>query len=100
MLALGGAGHISATANILPRQVAELYNLTVQGRWDDARALHYDLYTLNDALFWETNPGPLKSALGMMGKIRPHLRLPLTAISEDHRVQLRRVLESYGVLPS
>ena len=100
MLALGGAGHISATANILPRQVADLYNLTAQGRWDEARDLHYYLYPLNSALFWETNPGPLKAALGMLGKIRPHLRLPLTSISDEHFQKLQTVLASYGVLPS
>ena len=99
MLTLGGAGHISATANILPRQVADLYNLVVQGEWERARELHYYLYSLNDALFWETNPGPLKAALGMMGKIRPHLRLPLAPISHEHYQGLEKILRKYGVLP-
>ncbi len=100
MLALGGAGHISATANILPRPVADLYNLVAQGEWKKARELHYYLYPLNDALFWETNPGPLKAALGMMGKIRPHLRLPLVAISPEHYRGLEAILRQYGLLPN
>lgn len=97
MLALGGAGHISATANILPREVADLYNLTVRGEWEKARDLHYYLYPLNDALFWETNPGPVKAALGMMGKIHPALRLPLAPISDAHRQGLREILTQYGI---
>ncbi|MHB1956493.1 MAG: 4-hydroxy-tetrahydrodipicolinate synthase [Sulfobacillus sp.] len=98
MLALGGAGHISATANILPREVADLYNLAAQGEWEKARELHYHLYPLNDALFWETNPGPLKAALGMMDKIRPHLRLPLVPVSSEHYQGLAKILHQYGVL--
>lgn len=98
MLALGGSGHISATANLLPGPVADLYNLTVHGEWEKARELHYHLFALNDALFWETNPGPLKAALGMMAKIRPHLRLPLTAISDEHRKGLANILQRYGLI--
>ncbi len=98
MLTLGGSGHVSATANILPRQVADLYNLAAAGEWEKARELHYQLYPLNDALFWETNPGPLKAALAMMGKIRPNLRLPLVMPSPAHAQGLRKILADYGVI--
>lgn len=100
MLAVGGAGHISATANVLPTEVADLYNLVQDNRWAEARDLHYRLLALNQALFWETNPGPLKTALSMMGKIEPAIRLPLTLMGEDKTQALRRVLSSYHLLPN
>lgn len=98
MLALGGAGHISATANLLPRAVAELYNLTARGEWEKARDLHYHLYPLNDILFVETNPGPLKAAMGLTGQIKPHLRLPLAPVSDQHLEDIRATLGHYGLL--
>ncbi len=99
MLAVGGAGHISATANLLPKKVADLYNLGAEGRWVEARDIHYELFPLNDVLFIETNPGPLKAAMGMMGLIRPHLRLPLSDVSDEHRMSISAVLTQYRLLP-
>lgn len=98
MLAIGGAGHVSATANILPREVAQLYDLVAAGKWDAARELHYHLLPLNDALFIETNPVPVKAALGLMGKIDPEVRLPLVPMSPEHLSQLKAVLDQYGLL--
>jgi 4-hydroxy-tetrahydrodipicolinate synthase len=100
MLALGGAGHLSATANVVPEAVANLYNLVRDGRWHEAMDLHYHLLELNRALFWETNPAPVKAALGMMGLIHPAIRLPLVPISEEHRSALRAVLQKYGLVPA
>jgi 4-hydroxy-tetrahydrodipicolinate synthase len=98
MLALGGAGHVSATANLLPREVAQLYNLVQQGKWQQAIDLHYYLLELNEALFWETNPGPLKACMAMQGKIRPVVRSPLALPSEEMQGRLRQVLDKYGLL--
>jgi 4-hydroxy-tetrahydrodipicolinate synthase len=98
MLALGGAGHVSATANILPREVADLYNLARKGSWDAARDLHFRLLPINEALFWETNPIPLKCAMGMMGKINPRLRSPLYPLSEEKAGKLRQVMKTYGLV--
>jgi 4-hydroxy-tetrahydrodipicolinate synthase len=67
VLAIGGAGHVSATGNVLPEKVAALYDLTAAGRWSEAQDLHYALMPLNEALFFETNPVPAKTALGWMG---------------------------------
>jgi 4-hydroxy-tetrahydrodipicolinate synthase len=99
MLAVGGAGHVSATGNVLPRQVAHLYDLVVAGRWEAARELHYELLPMNDALFLETNPVPVKTALGLMGKIDPEVRLPLAPMGEATHAQLRQVMSMYGLLP-
>lgn len=98
MLALGGAGHVSATGNVLPRQVADLYNLCEEGRWGEARDLHFALLEMNEVLFIETNPAPVKAALGMMGLISPELRLPLAPISAVSAERLRTVMEQYGLL--
>jgi len=99
MLAIGGAGHISATANILPREVADLYNHVVAGRWAEAIDLHYHLLPLNDVLFLETNPGPLKWAMGRLGRINPYLRLPLCEPSAEHQAAIEATLADYGLLP-
>lgn len=97
MLAIGGAGHVSATANIFPREVADLYNHAAAGRWDDALDLHYWLLPMNDVLFVETNPGPLKWALGVLGKITPHLRPPLCEPSPQHQQRIAQVMATYGL---
>lgn len=97
MLAIGGAGYISATANVLPRECAELYNLVARGEWKKAQDLHFYLLDLNEALFWETNPGPVKAALAMMGKIKPVMRLPMALPSEETQQRLRGVLKQYGI---
>jgi 4-hydroxy-tetrahydrodipicolinate synthase len=99
VLALGGSGMVSATGNVMPREVAELYNLCRDGKWDEARELHYYLTPLNDALFLESNPAPAKTALGWMGKIDPELRLPLAPLSETNQAKLRETLASYNLLP-
>lgn len=99
VLAVGGAGHVSATANVLPREVARLYDLTAGGQWDAARELHYHLLPMNEALFLETNPVPAKTALGLMGKIDPEVRLPLAPMSPDNVDRLKKVMASYGLVP-
>jgi 4-hydroxy-tetrahydrodipicolinate synthase len=98
MLALGGAGHVSATANVAPERVARLYDLCAAGRWDEARDLHYELLELNEVLFLETNPGPVKAALGMMGLIDPEVRLPLAPVSEATAERVRAALDRLGLL--
>ncbi|MCL6585528.1 MAG: 2,4-dihydroxyhept-2-ene-1,7-dioic acid aldolase [Anoxybacillus sp.] len=98
MLAIGGAGYISATANVAPEKVAEVYNAWIAGDVKRAQDLHYELMPLNDVLFKDTNPAPLKAALGMMGKIYPKLRLPMDLPSPELQQEIRGVLEGYGLL--
>lgn len=98
MLAIGGAGHISATANIFPREVADIYNHVAAGRWEEAIELHYYLLPVNDMIFFETNPGPLKFALGELGRINPILRPPMCEPSEANQQRIRGVLASYGLI--
>ncbi len=95
MLAIGGVGHVSATANLLPREVAALYDLVVAERWQEAMDLHYRLLPINEALFLETNPGPLKWAMGELGWIAPHYRLPLCEPSPANQERIRAAMAEY-----
>jgi 4-hydroxy-tetrahydrodipicolinate synthase len=97
MLAIGGAGHVSATANVFPREVADLYNHVAAGRWNEAVDLHYHLLPMNDVLFVETNPGPLKWVMGKLGMINPYLRPPLCEPSADNQKRLQEVMDGYGL---
>jgi 4-hydroxy-tetrahydrodipicolinate synthase len=65
---------------------------------DGAQALHYELMVLNNAMFIETNPVPVKTALALMGKISDELRAPLAQMSEDHVGQLKAVLKQYTLI--
>lgn len=98
MLAIGGAGHVSATANVAPKEVAELYNKWEAGDVIGAQDLHFSLMPLNNVLFRDTNPAPAKAALGMMGKIKPVLRKPLDVPSEKIQHDIRDTLKSYNLL--
>ncbi|RSL33113.1 2,4-dihydroxyhept-2-ene-1,7-dioic acid aldolase [Salibacterium salarium] len=97
MLAIGGAGSISATANVLPGKIARLHDAWFEGDVETAQSLHYELMPLNDVLFKDTNPAPVKAALGMMGKIEPELRLPMDVPSRALQDEIRETLKQYGV---
>ncbi|MGJ9385048.1 2,4-dihydroxyhept-2-ene-1,7-dioic acid aldolase [Salipaludibacillus sp. CF4.18] len=97
MLAIGGAGSISATANVEPRKVADMHNAWEQGDIKKAQDLHYELMNLNDVLFKDTNPAPSKAALGMMGKINPTLRLPMDLPSKELQDEIRETLKQYNI---
>lgn len=97
MLSIGGAGHISATSNVAPKQVAEIYNAWIEGDVKRAQDMHFEMMELNDVLFKDTNPAPAKAALGMMGKIKPVLRKPMALPSEELQKEIRQVLKNYGI---
>jgi 4-hydroxy-tetrahydrodipicolinate synthase len=98
MMAIGAKGVITVTANIVPRDMAAMVDAFTAGKLDEATRLHYRLYPLSTALFYETNPIPVKEALAMMGKIQPELRLPLCPMSADNRDKLARALKDYGLI--
>ena len=92
LLALGGKGTISVSANVAPKDVADMCAYWESGLYEDARALHYKLEPLNQAMFIETNPIPAKTALAMMGRIEEEFKLPLCEMSPANKEKLRRVL--------
>lgn len=98
MLAIGGAGFISATANVEPKGVAELYNAWEEGDVKRAQDLHFELMPLNHVLFKDTNPAPVKAALGMMDRAVPKLRMPMGLPSEELQEEVRDVLVDLDIL--
>ena len=98
LMCVGGKGVISVSSNILPADMAALCNLCLEGKYAEARKLYYRLLPILHALFYETNPAPVKAALAMMGKIASdEVRLPLVSMSQANRERLRRELQNYGI---
>ena len=97
LLTIGARGFITVTANIVPNDVAELYNKFTAGDYEACRDLHYKLLPLNEALFLETNPIPVKRALALMDRIEMGCRLPLCEMSKTHLDKLKSVLKNYGL---
>jgi 4-hydroxy-tetrahydrodipicolinate synthase len=98
LLALGGKGVISVTANVAPREVSDMCRLWKEGKYEEARALHYRLEPLNAAMFIETNPIPAKTALALMGRIREEFRLPLCEMSDANKEKLRKTIRDFGLI--
>ena len=98
MIAVGAKGVISVAANVVPRLVRDMVHLAMDGEMEEARYIHQYLHPLTKALFVETNPIPVKTALGMMRKIKPEFRLPLTPMSENNQKVLKNVLKKMGVI--
>jgi 4-hydroxy-tetrahydrodipicolinate synthase len=98
MMAVGGRGVITVTANVVPSEMANLVKAFAAGKIEEARRIHFRLSALFAALFFETNPIPVKEALGMMGKIDPELRLPLCAMASETREKLARVLKDMALI--
>jgi 4-hydroxy-tetrahydrodipicolinate synthase len=94
LLSIGSHGSISTCANVVPRQTAELERAYRAGDVARARALHYELLPVMQALFFETNPIPVKTALYLIGRIPDAtLRLPLTPMEKTNRDRLESALE-------
>jgi 4-hydroxy-tetrahydrodipicolinate synthase len=100
MLAVGAHGLMNAVGNIAPRKVAELYELTAAGKMAEARALHYALYELNAAVFFDTNPIPMKYMMKRLGILpTEEHRLPMVPSTPELQKRLDGVLVRAGLLP-
>ena len=98
IMAVGGIGVISVTANIVPSSMAEMVKACLDGEWEQARTLHLNLFSLFKAMFFETNPIPVKTALAMMGKIEEEFRSPLCQIGAENKEKLAAVLKKYKII--
>jgi 4-hydroxy-tetrahydrodipicolinate synthase len=98
VLALGGKGVISVVANIVPKDASELIKAWEGGQIDRARGLFYRIFPLCQAMFYETNPVPVKTAMAMLGIIGEELRLPLAPMAPATRDKLKKALQDYGLL--
>ena len=98
VLAIGGIGVISVVANIVPKQTAEMIKQFEAGNLEQARKIYYELLPLIKAMFIETNPGPVKTAMGMMGLIKPQVRLPLSPLLPENEEELKKILKHYNLI--
>jgi 4-hydroxy-tetrahydrodipicolinate synthase len=98
LLALGGKGVISVSANVAPKEVSMMCSLMLNGEYDEALKLHYKLEPLNAAMFIETNPIPVKTALAMMGKIKEEFRLPLCEMAPANKEKLKKTLKGLKLI--
>ena len=98
MMACGAKGVISVLANIMPKEVASLVDAFRAGNMDEARQLHLRLLRISNAMFIETNPVPVKTAVALMGKATDEVRLPLAPMSEANRAKLTGIMKEYGLI--
>lgn len=98
MMAAGAKGVISVTANIMPKHVASLVDAFFAGNMEEARRLHLYLLKISNAMFIETNPVPVKTAVSLMGKCADEVRLPLAPLAEANRAKLGAIMKEYGLI--
>ena len=98
IMAVGGKGVIAVTANLVPREFAELAETLLAGDLDRSRGLMHRLLPLVHAMSLEVNPIPVKTALAMMGQCAEEFRLPLTCASSGTRTKLETVLREYELV--
>ena len=98
LMALGGRGFISVISNETPAEMTQLARLCNGGNFVAARALHRRYLALMEANFIETNPGPVKAAMGLMGLLEPVWRLPLVGPKAETLARLQSVLETLGLV--
>lgn len=99
MLAVGAAGLMNAVGNVAPDRIVRLYNAVASGDWDEARALHYSLFELNQAVFWDMNPQPIKYMAKRLSLIPANdHRLPMMSVDESLAQRLDDLLRRQGML--
>ena len=98
LIALGAEGIVAVVSNEVPDAMVRMTDAALQGNWPAARELHYRLLPLMEANFLESNPGPVKAAMAMMGLLAEQFRLPLVPVQEKTRARVREVLQELGAL--
>ncbi len=98
IISIGGKGVVSVVANILPREVSEFVSSILNGEIENSQRRHKSLFPLCKAMFIETNPIPVKTAMKLLGRLNGEMRLPLCNMSNEHEGQLKKVLEEYGLI--
>lgn len=98
LMACGAKGIISVTANIMPKEVKAMVTAISEGRWDDARAMHLKMLDIHNAMFIESNPVPVKTALALMGRCSETIRQPLADLQPASLEKLKSVMKTYGLI--
>jgi len=97
-MSVGAVGVVSVAANLIPRKIHDLVSTFAEGDMVKSRKVHYEIMALCKTLFIETNPIPVKTALGMMGMIEEEFRMPLCGMMEENRARLKKVLTEYELI--
>src|SRR5580698_6052432 len=97
-IGIGGHGLISVASNEAPAEVSQMIRAALNNNWAEARELERRYARLFEANFWESNPGPVKTVLSLMGHMSDHVRLPLVPPSPAIRVRLERLAGELGLL--
>jgi 4-hydroxy-tetrahydrodipicolinate synthase len=98
LLCVGGMGAISVVSNVVPGDMAGMCDAFFKGDLAEARKLHYKMWPLTEAMFYETNPVPVKTAMKMLGKVTGEVRQPLCPMSKANEDKLRQVMQKYGLI--
>lgn len=98
VMSIGGVGVISVVANIIPKDVADMCAAFESGDIKKAKKLHYKMLQLVKAMFIETNPIPVKTAMGLMKMIEPGLRLPMCDMLPENKEKLAKALKDYRLI--
>ncbi len=98
VLSIGGKGVISVVANVVPKDTANVVNSWLKGDIEESRRLFLKLFPLCQAMFYETNPIPVKTSLALMGKMSDEMRLPLSPMSDANLAKLKKALKDYGLI--
>jgi 4-hydroxy-tetrahydrodipicolinate synthase len=98
VIGLGGHGIISVVSNEIPGEMAQLARKALQNDWDGARAIQRRFVPLMEINFIESNPGPVKAAMAMMGLLEANYRLPMVPPREENQLKIKQVLEACGLL--
>lgn len=99
LLSIGGKGVISVVANIIPRDVSNMVSEFEKGNYQKAKEIFLTkVYPLSNAMFYETNPIPVKTSARLMGLPSGDLRLPLSPMSENNLAKLKADLIKFGLL--
>src|SRR5262249_40352131 len=98
LYAVGARGVISVSSNVVPAEVAAMWDAVKAHDFERARMLHYKILDLTDLLFIESNPIPVKAALALMGKIDPEIRPPLYPLAGPNLEKLRAELVRLGLV--
>lgn len=96
VIAIGGVGVISVASNIYPRRMVRMVDYYLSAQFEKGNEIFYELFDFMNAMFWETNPIPVKTAAGILGLCEPTLRLPLCEMSPEKIEKLKLVLKKTG----
>lgn len=97
-ISVGAVGVISVASNVIPKEIGHFVKTALAGNYAEARRLHYELYPLFNAMFIDTNPIPVKTALAMMNRMKESFRLPLCIMEDSLRKQLKGVLKDFKLV--